>query len=179
MMKEHLIPELEKRFNVYTPLFPIEEEATHNKWETIMDNYFEQGLLNEDTVVITHSLGSIFFPRYLADRKVKIKLFISLAGSLLNNFTDGNYLKRVIDDFRPTPEQIKRAIEYMPIRYALYSDNDHFFDKRMLEDYAELYEAEKVLIPGVAHMGRTSGITKLPEVLSVIDKEIKQIKKGK
>lgn len=56
--------------NVIFPSFPIKEEATYEKWSEIMDQYLLNGYLNKETIIIAHSLGTHFIPKYLADNNL-------------------------------------------------------------------------------------------------------------
>ena len=131
----------------------------------------EKGLINENTIIVAHSLGAVFIPRYLADNNIKIYLYISIAG-FLNDNSGINGVKAAIDEFKPNEEQIDKAIALMSIRYAVYSDTDHLNPKEELEKYAERFNAEKVFIPNVGHMGRKSGVKEIPQVIDIIKVEI-------
>lgn len=48
----------------------------------ILDYYLLDGSLNKDSIIIAHNLGAHFISKYIADREVKIKVFISCAGFL-------------------------------------------------------------------------------------------------
>ena len=58
------------------------------------------------------------------------------------------------------------------VAYAIYSNNDPISSLKELEYYADKFNAQKVFIPNVGHLGPKSGITKLPEALEIIKKHI-------
>ncbi len=156
-------------FAVHMPSFPIRQEATYENWKKVMDTYFDKEYINENTVIVAHSQGTLFIPKYLAEKNIKIKLFISLAGFLcdINGRDDIN---EVIAGFRPNKEELQKSIKLMKHRYSIYSDNDHLNPQNELEKYADKFKAEKVFINGIGHMGRKSGIKELPQVIEIIKK---------
>jgi predicted alpha/beta hydrolase family esterase len=172
VIKDYIEPEGKKLgMDVFAPVFPNKMKADFEKWEKILDEYNKKGLINENTTIIAHSLGTLFVPKYLARRNIKIKLYISLAG-FLGGDTEIEDIKKVVEKFLPTEEEINKAMELMPIRYSIYSNNDHLFSKEILENYADRFNSNKVFIPNVGHMGRTSGITKLPQIFDIVEKHL-------
>lgn len=165
-------PYLEKeaqKINVdtYFPSFPIRQEATFENWSEVMDTYLEKGLINEKSIIVAHSLGTLFIPRYLATKNIHIHLYISLAG-FLNDHSGREDLKIVVEKFKSNEDQIDKAIKLIDNRYSIYSDNDHLNPKEELESYAERFDSKKVFISGIGHMGRKSGVTEIPQVIDII-----------
>ena len=70
----------ENNIDYYFPLFPIKAEAKYDKWEQILDNY--KHILSKDSMIISHSIGCLFVPKYLAQNNITINTFISVAGSI-------------------------------------------------------------------------------------------------
>lgn len=161
--------------NVIFPDFPTRKEAEYKKWCKIMDEYILNGQLNSDSIIVAHSLGTHFIPKYLADRNLQIKCFISCAG-FLNDIVGRDDLNKIFDDFRPNEKQIQKSIELMKNRYAIYSNNDHMNPIEELEYYAEKFHAKKVFIENIGHLGKTSGITELPEIVEIIHSNLKDKK---
>ncbi len=157
--------------NVIFPDFPTGKNANYNEWSKILDQYLSNGTLNSDSIIIAHSLGAHFIPKYIAERKAKIKLYISCAG-FINKTHKENTFDKAMDDFLPTKLQIENAVLLMKYRYAIYSNNDPISSLKELEYYADKFNAQKVFIPNVGHLGPKSGIAKLPEALEIIKKHI-------
>lgn len=156
----------------YFPKFPIKQEATYKSWSEEMHKYLERGLINENSIIVAHSLGTHFIPRYLAENNIRIYLYISMAG-FLKDHSGREDLEKVVNNFVPNDEQIKKSTELMDNRFSIYSDNDHLNTKEELERYAERFKANKVFIPNVGHMGRKSGVKEIPEIMQIIEKHIK------
>lgn len=136
-----------------------------------MDFYLSNGKLNSNSIVIAHSLGAHFIPKYLADKKVSIKLFISCAG-FLNDHSGRKELKKTILDFLPNENQINKSVKLMKNRYAIYSNNDPINPQEELENYAKKFQAKKVFIANAGHFGKASGVTEIPEIIEIIKKII-------
>ena len=52
------------------PDFPTKEQAKYSNWCAVMDEYLMNGELNFESIIVAHSLGTLFIPKYLSDRKV-------------------------------------------------------------------------------------------------------------
>ena len=155
----------------YFPSFPIRDEATYDGWEDILNSYKEKGLLNQDSIVIAHSLGTQFFPKYLARNPIKIKIYISVAGFV--NYKGRQDLENISKHFQPTEADYKNFKELVNNRYAIYSDNDKHNSIDKLEKYADLLAAHKILIKGAGHFTLSSGITQIEEIEKIILENIK------
>ena len=157
--------------NVIFPDFPTGEDANYHDWSKILDNYLLDGTLNDNSIIIAHSLGAHFIPKYIAEKNVKIKVYISCAG-FINKTHKENTFDKIMNDFLPTELQIEKDILLMKYRYAIYSNNDPISSLKELEYYANKFKAEKIFIPNIGHLGPKSGITELPEALEIISKHI-------
>lgn len=132
-----------------------------------MDNNLVNSELNADSIIVAHSLETHFTPKYLSDRNISIKLFISTAG-FFNNLSGRDDLKPIVEQFKPSDEQIDNATCLMKNRYSIYIDNDHMNPQEELEYYADRFNSEKIFIPNVGHLGARSGIKELPQALEII-----------
>ena len=169
---EYVKNEAEKLgFAAHMPSFPIRQDGTYENWKEVMDTYFDKEYINENTVIIAHSQGTLFIPKYLAEKNIKIKLFISLAGFLCD-IHGRDDINEVIARFRPNKKEVQKSIILMKHRYSIYSDNDHLNPKEELENYADRFNAEKVFIPNMGHMGRKSGVKEIPQIIEIIKSNI-------
>lgn len=155
-------------FNVIFPDFPIEEKANYQKWAEIMDKYLASGELNADSAIVAHSLGTHFTPRYLAERNIPIKLFISVAGFI--GYVGRPELEKVAAEFALDDEKTAKAAGLIENRYALYSDNDPLNPQEKMEYYADKLNAERILIPGAGHFSPRAGVKEVPEIINTIKK---------
>lgn len=161
--------ELEKRgYNVIMPEFPIRSEATYLGWSSLLDNYIDY--FNEDTIIVCHSIGNPFIIKYLSKRKLKAKLYISVAGFCkLFTVPDRADLNKAFIDFQVDIDDINYCKSNIPFRYSLYSDNDHVIPFPILENFIEKLESNPVFIRGVGHMGNRDNIHDIPQITDIID----------
>ncbi len=157
--------------NVIFPNFSTGENANYHDWCKILDKYLLDGLLNDDSIIIAHSLGAHFIPKYIAEKNIKINTYISCAG-FINKTHKENIFDKVMKDFLPTDLEIEKDILLMQHRYAIYSDNDPISSLKELEYYASKFEAKRIFIANCGHFGPKSGIKALPEALEIIKKHI-------
>ena len=53
-----------KSINVTMPKFPIRAESRYEKFRDILKVYLELGELNENTIIVAHSIGNAYFLRF-------------------------------------------------------------------------------------------------------------------
>ncbi|MEI8067932.1 MAG: alpha/beta hydrolase [Candidatus Shapirobacteria bacterium] len=151
---------------VILPSFPAKELVTYASWSDVLEKYRSE--IDKNTIIVAHSLGTHFIPRYLADKNLTVGLYISMAG-FLNDHSGRLDLEKVVKEFKPNEEQINKAIKLMGNRYSIYSNDDHLNPQEELEKYAERFNSNKVFIPNIGHMGRKSGIKEIPQIMKIID----------
>lgn len=161
--------ELEKRnYNVIMPNFPIRSEATYLGWSNILDKYIN--LFDENTIIICHSIGNPFIIKYLAENKLKAKLYISVAGFCkLFTVPERADLNNAFIDFQVKLDNINYCKSNIQNRYSLYSDNDHVIPFDILENFIHSLDSVPVFISGVGHMGNRDNIHDLPQILPILD----------
>lgn len=164
--------ELEKReYNVIIPEFPIRTDITIDGYIKVFENYKEY--FNEESIVIAHSIGNPMFIKYISKNNLKINTYISLAGFTKSFHTEGKEdLNKVISLINITEEELEKTFNLIKNKYSLYSNNDHIVPLELLKGFSNDINSESIFIENVGHMGKRSGIEKLPKVIEIID-EIK------
>lgn len=157
--REHRIP-------YEFPDFPTRQAADFPAWEAVMEPYIRQHILNENSIIIAHSLGTQFAIRYLSSRNIRINTYISVAGFV--NFSGRKDLETIIARFQPTEKDFENCRSLIAHRYSIYADNDKMNPIKNLEDYAELLDAQKILIPGGNHFDPQSPILHLQQIEEII-----------
>lgn len=152
--KDSFAPSIEKTcrendIDYYFPLFPTRSEATYEAWKKVLDEYRNKGILNEDSIIIAHSLETQFIIKYLAKHNISIDTYISVAGFV--DFKGREDLERILIPFAPTDEEFFKCGELINNRYSVYSDNDELNGVEKLEGYADKLSAERILIEGAGH----------------------------
>ncbi len=159
-------------YTVTVPEFPPREGVIYSTWKEIMNNYKEY--FNKETIVVCHSIGNEFLIKYLNENDISIKIYISLAGFCEYFEHEGrDDLNRAVKEFLVDKEEINKFKKLVRKSYSIYSDNDHIVPFDVLENFANDIKSTPILIKGIGHMGKKSGLETIPEVLEIIGNEEK------
>lgn len=158
----------EKGYNVIIPEFPTRTDITIEGYFEIFDKYKEY--FNENLIVIAHSIGNVMLIKYICKNSYKIDSYISLAGFGVHFIVEGkDDLNKVIAPLEIISQEKSECINLIKNRYSIYSNNDHIVPFTVLEDYTNIINSTPILIEGIGHMGKKSGLKELPKVIEIID----------
>ncbi len=164
------------KYNVILPEFPPREGVVYEEWKKIFDQYRQY--INSNSIIVAHSIGNEFTIKYMNENDLKINLYIGLAGfSQYFEWETKQDLNRACQNFLVSKKELENFKNRSNKRYAIYSDNDHLVPFELLEQFPKSIEAVPVLIKNIGHMGKKSGIEKIPKVIELI-KENEQRKVG-
>lgn len=157
--KDSLQENLGKDFDILAPRMPNGTNAKYSEWKT----WFERivPILDENLIFIGHSLGGIFFAKYLSENTFpkKIKAVILVAAP----FTDKD-TGRSLADFKLPPSLEKFAKQPGKI-YLIQSKDDAEVPFGQLEMYKKaLPEAETMIFEDRGHFLQES----FPEIIILI-----------
>lgn len=147
--------------------FPTGENANYEDWEKILDQYYDQGLINRNTIMIGHSLGADFVPIYLTRKEISIYAFISVAGFLVYD-GDNQQILSTKKKFNLSANILSQVKDLITDRYSIYSDNDPISPISRLKEYAKLLESTLVLVSGGGHFGPKSNVSEIKELNEII-----------
>lgn len=116
--------------------------------------------INEDTVLIGHSLGCLL-ALHLAETHSVDKIIL-IAGWDYDDLEEGHVL---FWKERINHEQIK---EHTKQRVVIHSDNDPYVTQITAQSMAKRLGAEFILIPGGGHLTEKTGFTTLPQIMKFI-----------
>ena len=156
--------ELEKRgFEVIVPKFPTPLDQSLESWFRIFSNY--ESKVNEETVLIGHSLGAAFILNYLEKTSKKIKAAFFVAGfhKLLNSSYDE--INKTFVDKEFDWEKIKNNCNKF---YVFASDNDEHIPLETSQELARNLNAELNIVHNGGHLNAKSGFTSFPILLDLI-----------
>jgi len=154
-------------YNVIIPEFPPREGAFYKEWKNVLDKYIQY--INNDSIIVAHSIGNEFVIKYFDENDLKAKLYVSLAGfSEYFEWENREDLNRACKDFLTSEVEIEEFKNRFDKKYSIYSDNDHIVPFDILERYPKSIGSSPMLIKNIGHMGKKSGLEKIPEVIEII-----------
>jgi len=162
--------------NVYMPELPKNHDTSYQSWKESFDKLYDEGIINKDSVIVTHSLSTNFVIRYLIEKECKINTYIAIAG--FSDLVDRNIEKKesiipIIKPFLNTVEERKKFTKYATHRYAIYSNMDYMFSEANLEKFAVDIKAQRIILGFGGHFDATSKVKDVSFVVDII-KEINQ-----
>lgn len=155
--------ELESRgYEVTVPKFPTPLDQSLESWLRIIAKYEDK--INEETVMIGHSLGAAFILDYLEQTNKKIKAALLVAGFHMlidNEFKELNksFVGKEFDW-----DKIKKDCEKFVV---IASDNDPYISLEINREMAQILDAELVVIHNGGHLNKKAGYDKFPELLEL------------
>ena len=160
----YVISKLKQFGDVYNCKFPLGDQLIYSVWEKTLELAINNNdvKLDQDTIVVAHSLGTMFLPKFITRHNIKLKGFIAIAGGYYPGY------KGPTDDFMPTAEEMKYAKNNIKEKHFVYSDNDRYFIKETQQNYITSIDAIPHFIPGKGHFGRTEKITEIPEIEQIV-----------
>lgn len=148
-------------FNVIIPQFPTPEDQTLENWLKVLEKYSE--FINEDTILIGHSLGVPFALNVIEKYKVKAAFLVAgFYGKAGNEFDPGmvTFAQREFNWAK-----IRKNCE----KFTVYhSDNDPYIKLEKAQQLAGKLGVKITLIPGAGHINQSSGYTNFKKLLKDI-----------
>lgn len=139
----------------------------------ILKDYYDQGLINENTVFIAHSSGPIAILKFLIEEQINVKGLISISG-FNNADTPYEDYNKINKDFFLDDHILEKAIHYTKFICSFYSNNDPYLKYEDLERFANITKAEKYFVKYAGHFNKDSGYTEFPAILKIL----KQVEDG-
>ncbi len=154
-------------YNVIIPNFPVRERITISGYFEIFDKY--KDIFNDDLIVVAHSIGNPMFVKYISKNQLKIGKYISLAGFSKEFFNEGkDILNEKVKLTILTNKELKDVKNLISEKYSIYSDSDHLVPFELLEQYCKDIDSISIPMKDIGHMGKKSGLEKLPKVVDII-----------
>ena len=165
--------ELEKRkiWN-YFPDMPNTARPEINAWIGFLKKNIKE--INEETIIIGHSIGCQAVLRYMEILPVKIKIrkIILVAPWMkLDEETIKEEGDEVIEIARPwveTPIDWKKVKSHCKDFICIFSDNDPYVPLSNMELFKEKLNAKCLTLKNRHHFDEGNGIFELPEILKFI-----------
>lgn len=150
-------------YEAIVPKFPTPLDQSLDSWTRVFSQY--ENKINEETVLVGHSLGAAFILNYLEKTGKKIKAAILVAGfhKLLGSQYDELNKTFVGKEFNW--DKIKSNCGKF---FIFASDNDEYIQSEIGEELAKNLNAQFNLIHGGGHLNKKAGYGEFPLLLEKI-----------
>jgi valyl-tRNA synthetase/predicted alpha/beta hydrolase family esterase len=145
----------ENQIPILAPQFPNKTNADYKKWKMV----FEQSLpyINSNTVLVGHSLGSMFLTKYLSENNINCNAVFLVAGGLNNS-----------SDSFESPQNLNNLNQLGDKVYIIHSKDDKVVDfVRSVDLKGKLEQANFIELENYGHLS-----SQCPELLEMIKEQI-------
>ncbi|MBI2134799.1 serine hydrolase family protein [Candidatus Woesearchaeota archaeon] len=153
-------------YEVFVPEFPTPKSQKLESWMGIFDKYM--GKLNENSILIGHSIGCAFILSVLEKLNVKIKasfLVAGFLGPLGSDFYDSISKTFAQKDF--DWEKIKNNCDKF---FVYQADNDPHIPLEKGQEMAKNLDSQLIIVKNAGHFNEKSGYKKFGLLLKDIKK---------
>ncbi len=158
-------------YQVILPQMPSPLNAKYTEWKLWLEKYIP--FLQDNIIVIGHSLGGIFWTKYLSENTLPAKIkqlhLISapFEDNIENQIGDIEIEKYSLGDFNLQPENLKNIEKQVENIFLYHSQNDPMVPFADLEKYAQfLPSAQKIIFTDKGHFITDN----FPEILENVKK---------
>lgn len=155
--------ELEKKnYKVSVPQMPIGVgNQNYDNWSKELDKLN----IDDNTILIGHSIAPAFICKYLINKKIKVKKLIFVCG--FNNYLgiDPDFDAVNESMFLDNIEDVKK---YCDSIICFYSDNDPYVKFEVEKSFADLVSNKQHIIKNGGHINEESGYTKFEEIIDYL-----------
>lgn len=151
---------------VYVPQFPIGVDyQNYENWSKLLKYYVDLGLINQNTVIIGHSIAPIFISKFLIQNKLKVDKLIFVCG--FNNYLVGD---KDYDEVNKTMfvDNIEEVKQYSNEIVCFYSNNDPYVKYETEKEFANKIATEQLLIKDGGHLNSESGYDTFEDIISYL-----------
>ena len=148
--------------SVIVPQMPVGVgNQNFENWANVLDEL----KIDENTIIIAHSIAPVFVCKYLITNKIKVKKLVFVCGF-------NNYLG-IDSDFDAVNEpmfidNLERVRDYCNNIVCYYSDNDPYVKFEVEKAFADEISNEQFIIKNGGHINAESGYTKFKDILNVL-----------
>lgn len=155
-----------KELDVYTPDMPSGVKyQNYDNWNCLLKTYVDAGIINDNTVIIAHSIAPVFICKFLVENNIKVKRLIFVCGF-------NNYLG--IDEEYDTVNRsmyfnnLEDTKKYCDDIICFYSDNDPYVKYDVEKEFADSLTDKQIVISNGGHINSESGYTEFNEILKYL-----------
>lgn len=170
--EENWFPWLKKElegqgYEVTVPKFPTPLDQSLESWTRTFSKYEDK--VNEETVLIGHSLGASFILNYLEKTNKKIKAAILVAAFHKQLGIQYDEINKTFVGKQFNWEKIKQSCNKF---FVFNSDNDPWIPLETAQDLAKNLDAELSIVHDGGHLNKKAGYEDFPLLLETIMIEV-------
>jgi len=157
------------KVNVYMPKFPIRGKSKYEKFDEILSKYLSSHELNENSIVICHSIANPYFIRFCREHNFVPNNYIAVAPGATYYYPSSrnDYTVEVKKQSYLKKEDFEFSSKFKNI-YLLYSDED---DKNMekFTRFSADFNTKDIYLKGYNHFDGYHRIYQIPELIELIN----------
>ena len=159
----------DREVDCFLPEFPIRAESSYEKFDEILSSYLKNGTLNQNSIVISHSIGNPYFIRFCRVHNFIPKVYIAVAPGAVYNYPTSrtDYILKVKAQAELKQEDFEYG-ENLKNVYMLYSDEDDN-NKEKFTRFEKDFNAKAIYLKGYNHFDGYHRIYQIPELISLLD----------
>ena len=166
----------ERGIDVIMPEFPTRAESKYERFSAILTEYLDNGTLNNNSIVIAHSIGNAYFIRFCEEKKFMPKSYIAVAPGAVyeyhSNRTD--YIVEVKKQAYVKKEEFDYMKSLTCDKYCLYSDEDDN-NKEKFTRFIDDTNSKGIYLKNYNHFDGYNNIYEIPELISLINELLKKV----
>lgn len=152
----------EKSEEVILPQMPVGVgKQNFDSWAAVLDKLN----IDEQTIIIAHSIAPVFVCKYLIARKQKVAKLVFVCG--FNNYLGINEEFDTVNQPMFTDE-LAKIKDYCNDITCFYPDNDPYVPLAVEKEFADTLTKKQIIIHNGGHLNAESGYTKFEELLENI-----------
>lgn len=165
--------EFKDKCNVFMPQFPIRAESSYDKFNEILSQYLISSELNDQSIVICHSIGNPYFIRFCREHNFVPYSYIAVAPGAVYDFpsTRTDYIVEVKKQAYLKQQDFDYAKNFNKF-YILYSDEDDG-NKEKFTRFINDMNPTPMYLKGYNHFDGYHRIYMIPELVELINSIIK------
>lgn len=151
---------------VYCPQFPIGVGfQNYENWSKLLKYYLDLGLINEDTILIGHSIAPAFIIKFIIENNLKVKKLIFVCG-FNNYYFDPEQYDKVNKTMYS--ENIEKIHKHCDEIICFYTDNDPYVNMQTEKNFADKVATKIEIIKGAGHINSETGYDSFEEILKYL-----------
>ena len=150
--------------------FPIRAESSYEKFENILEYYITNGQLNNNSIVVAHSIGNAYFVRFCKEKKYEPKVYIAVAPGAVYEYPSAR--TDYVVEVKKQAYVKKDVFDYMKNlsckKYCLYSDEEDNNQEKFTRFITDT-DSKGIYLKGYNHFDGYHNIEKVPELIELIN----------